>query len=100
MIATHVLLVFFVVVKPWISTDERWITGSLLGCQRATLAPFTSTLSGPKHQWQGLPTISDLLKEDQKAFQHSRVLIDLHHSPIPMNYAPVISRQTHRKHPP
>lgn len=84
-------------VKLWISTDERWITGSLLGCQRATLAPFTSALSGAKHQWQGLPTINDLLQEDQKAFSAFRVTIDLQQPPIPMNYAPVISWRAHTK---
>lgn len=71
----------FVAVKLWISTDERWITGSLLGCQRATLAPFTSALCRAKHQWQGLATINDLLQEDQKAFSAFRVAIDLQQPP-------------------
>lgn len=34
-----------VAAKRWISADERWITGSPLGCQRATPAPLTSMLS-------------------------------------------------------
>lgn len=69
----------FVTVRLWISIDERWITGSLLGCQRATLAPLTSALGREKQQWQGFPTVGDLLKEDQKAttdphHPHSREL--------------------------
>lgn len=84
-------------MKLWISTDERWITGSLLGCQRATLAPFTSALSGAKHQWQGLPTVNDSLQEDQKAVSPFGVTIDLQQPPIPMNYAPVISWGAHTK---
>lgn len=72
----------FVAVEPWINTDERWITGSLLGCQRATLAPFTSALARAKHQWQGLPTINDLLHKDQKAFSVFRVTIDLCQPPF------------------
>lgn len=84
-----------------ISTDERWITGSLLGCQRASRTPFTSTLTGAKHQWLELPTINDLLQEDQNAFSVFRVTTDLQQpspSPsIPMNYAPLISWQTNTK---
>lgn len=60
-----------------ISTDKRWITGTLLGCQRASRTPFTSTLTGAKHQWLGLPTINDLLQEDQNAFSVFRVTTDL-----------------------
>lgn len=67
----------FGAVNLWLSADERWITGSLLGCQRATLSPFTSALSGAKHQWQGLLTINDFYQEDHKAFSAVRVTIDL-----------------------
>lgn len=35
----------FVAAERWISADERWLTGSLLGCQRATPAPFSPRLS-------------------------------------------------------
>lgn len=81
---TCVLLVSLWHLKLWISTAERWITGSRPGSQKATPAPFTSALSGAKHQRRGgLPTIKDLLQEDQKAFSASRVTIDLQPPPPP-----------------
>lgn len=63
--------------------DERRITGSPLGCQRPLrlLSPPPSPVAPPTEGWEGPATITDLLREDHRAFSSFRVAIDLQQSP-------------------
>lgn len=87
----------FVTVQLWISTDERWITGSLLGCQRATLSPFTPPSLEQSISGRGYLPSMICFRKIRRPFQYSGSLLTCSSPPSLMNYAPVISWRGHTK---